>query len=369
MRETDVLLWLSWTEGVGGRTVQRLQESFTDWREVWEADAAALRAAGLRPQIVKALCRSRADFDPAAVRSRLRGEGLRYVSMADPEYPARLRQLFDPPAGLFCRGEWPATGERALAVVGPRTPTVYGRSVAKKWVCQLAERGLTIVSGLARGIDTAAHEAAVAAGGQTVAVLGSGLLRLYPPENARLAERIAQGHGIVVSEHHPLAPGKPGHFPVRNRLIAGLSQGVWVVEAGERSGSLITADLALEQGCDVYALPGPVTSPQSVGTNRLLQQGAKLAASPDDIWEDYAGAFPSVAPEISQQQILTIQSLSAEAERLLAAMGWEPVHVDQIAARTGFLPGPLHAELMKLQLRGVIAAVPGGRYARIDSTR
>ncbi|MCX7568503.1 DNA-processing protein DprA [Tumebacillus sp. DT12] len=369
MRDADVLLWLSWTPGVGGRTVQRLQECFTDWREVWEADHGALRAAGVRPQIVKELCRSRTDFDPAEVRSRLQGEGIRYFSMADREYPASLRHLFDPPAGLFGRGEWPATGERALAVVGPRTPTVYGRTVAKKWVGELAERGLTIVSGLARGIDTVAHEAAVTAGGQTVAVLGSGLLRLYPPENARLAERIASGHGLVVSEYHPLTPGKPGHFPVRNRLIAGLSQGVWVVEAGERSGSLITADLALEQGCDVYALPGPVTSPQSVGTNRLLQQGAKLAASPNDIWEDYAGAIPSVFPASSQGQILPVPPLSSAEERLLDAMGWEAVHLDLIAARTGFSPGPLYAELMKLQLRGVIAAVPGGRFARIDSTR
>ncbi|MGZ4123799.1 MAG: DNA-processing protein DprA, partial [Tumebacillaceae bacterium] len=310
------------------------------------------------------LCKARASFDPQAWRQRFAAKGIRFVSMLDVEYPASLRQMYDPPAGLFIAGQFPPCGAQALAVVGSRKPTTYGRGVTQKLVEECALQGLTIVSGLARGIDTIAHEAAIQAGGQTVAVLGSGLLNIYPRENVHLAERIAAGNGAVISEWHPLMVGKPGNFPVRNRIIAGLSQATLVVEAGEKSGSLITADQALEQGRDVYAIPGPITSPQSAGTNRLIQQGAKLVLSGEDMLEDYgkSGVGLFAAPPVERVSVERV-SVEREALFLLESIGHGDVHLDELLARTGWEAGRLHTWLLRLQVQGKIAALPGGKYA------
>jgi DNA processing protein len=360
MQESDILLWLSLTNGVGAVTIRRLFDHFGSWTAVWVGSEQEWRAAGVRPTAAKELCRSRIEFEPGLLRARWAAAGIRYVAQTDAEYPEALRHLYDPPTGLFVQGALPREAGESLAVVGSRQPTAYGRAVTKKLTGELAGAGLWIVSGLARGVDTVAHEAAVAAGGKTLAILGSGLLQLYPAENARLAERIVAGGGAVISEWHPLMVGKPGHFPVRNRLIAGFSQGVLVVEAGERSGSLITADSALEQGRDVYAVPGPITSPQSAGTNRLIQQGAKAVLGAGDVLEDFAGVVVQ-APQSRQQELV----LDEHALFLLEQLTVEGTHLDVLLQRTGWAPGVLHAWLMRLQVMGKVAALPGGRYARV----
>ena len=362
LREQDILLWLCTTQGVGGVTVRRLQEHFGSWQAIWEAEEAEwVHGAGVRVPQARALSASRAAFDPVRERSVFEPEGIRFVSQLDLEYPDAFREIYDPPAGFFLVGQLPRTRMQSLAVVGSRHPTSYGRVAAKHLVSECAGKGLTIVSGLARGIDTIAHAAALEAGGQTVAVLGGGLLQVYPKENRALAHRIADGNGAVLSEWHPLTAAKPSLFPVRNRLISALSQGVLVVEAGERSGSLITADSALEQGRDVYAVPGPITSPQSMGTNRLIAQGAKPVLTAQDLVEDFALPVLQAVQAENRQEIV-----EKEALRVLDALGHEELHVDELLRRTGYEIGVLHRWLLRLQAAGRVGALPGGRYVCVQ---
>lgn len=369
MREADILLWLCTTHGIGGVTIRKLHDFFGRWEAIWQAEETELvQGAGIRKSAARELCKARLSFDPLAVRREFEPAGIRFVCMTDPEYPTSLHELYDPPAGLFVAGILPPCGERALAVVGSRKPTAYGRMVTERLIGTCAEQGLTIVSGLARGIDTIAHEATLQAGGQTVAVLGSGLLNVYPQENVRLAQCIAESGGAVISEWHPRMVGKPGNFPVRNRIIAALAQGTLVVEAGEKSGSLITADQALEQGRDVYAIPGPITSPQSMGTNRLIQQGAKMVLNAEDLLEDYGrscrGLFAAAAGESTP--FAKGEAPPAEVVQLLETMGHFEVTLDELLTQSGWQAGTLHTWLLRLQVQGKIAALPGGRYIRVE---
>ncbi|HEU4964565.1 MAG TPA: DNA-processing protein DprA [Bacilli bacterium] len=366
MREQDIFLWLCTTRGVGGVTIRRLYNAFGEGSAIWQAEADDMvQVAGIRLKAAQELVSARVSFDPYALRREYGALGIRFLAYVDEEYPAILRELYDPPGGLFVLGDLPPCAEQALAVVGSRKPTIYGRNVTQKLVGELAEQGLTIVSGLARGIDTIAHEAALQAGGQTLAVLGSGLQQIYPRENLRLAHRIADGHGAVVSEFHPMTPGKPSHFPIRNRIISGLSQATLVIEAGAKSGSLITSDQALEQGRDVYAIPGPIYSPQSEGTNRLIQQGAKLVQTAPDILEDY-GFVAHACSEVAGSAVSPV-NLPPEAQVLFEALGYQEATVDQLLLRTGWESGELHTWLLKLQVQGHLTALPGGRYIRTPS--
>ncbi|ASS75660.1 DNA-protecting protein DprA [Tumebacillus algifaecis] len=368
MRAEDILLWLSCSPGVGAVSVRKLHDHFGSWQRVWEADVSELQQGGVRIKSVRELASTRAQFDPVAMRKQFERDGIRYISQMDAEYPEMLRALYDPPAGLFVMGNLPKTGSHALAVVGARTLSAYGRLVTEKLVTELVQSGLTIVSGLARGIDTAAHGATLKAGGQTIAVLGSGLLQIYPRENMRLAHRIADGHGAVISEWAPLTPGRPQNFPIRNRIISGLTQATLVIEAGEKSGSLITADQALEQGRDVYAVPGPITSPMSIGTNRLIQHGAKPVLAASDILEDYELLCAASSSAITSSTISSTsdrQTLDPDAKLLLQILGHEEVHLDVLLHRTGMPQGALHTALLRLQLQGKIAALPGNRYLSI----
>ncbi|MBL0388898.1 DNA-protecting protein DprA [Tumebacillus sp. ITR2] len=365
MQDRDVILWLCTTQGVGSLSVRALQDYFGDWRAIWTADAdEMIRGAGVRKNIVQALAKGRAAFDPVALRRLYEPHGIAFVTVLDPEFPTSLYNLYDPPSGLFILGDLPPTGDSALGVVGSRNPTSYGKLVTRKLVSDLASRALTIVSGFARGIDTIAHSAAVGAGGRTLAVLGSGLLKLYPRENTPLARAIADGHGCLLSEHHPLMDARPGNFPARNRLISGLSQGVLVVEAGARSGSLITADQALEQGRDVYAIPGLITSDQSAGTNRLIQQGAKLVLSSQDILEDFNVSPQETINTSTSTSTSLMQNLPPEALKILEMIGPFERQLDDLLLGTGLSTGVLHTQLLQLQLLGLVNALPGGRYIR-----
>lgn len=356
MRDEEVLLWLSLTPGVGAVTVRKLRAAVSCWGDVWAGEAEQWAAAGVKRAQLQALLQSRQTFDPVRARALFEPYGVRYVPLIAEDYPVSLHGLYDPPAGLFVAGVLPPTGSAALAVVGTRSPSPYGRMTTEQLVSGCARAGLTIVSGLARGIDTLAHRACVAVRGRTIAVLGSGVLEVYPRENQALAEQIVDAGGAVLSEFAPHAPGRPQNFPLRNRLIAGLAQGTLVIEAGERSGSLITADQALEQGREVYAVPGMITAPQSFGTNRLIQEGAKTVLAVTDVLEDYGRE--AIVPVSSSE------ALPPDAVTLLAAFGDTEVHLEQLQARTGWELGRLHHWLLKLDLLGRVVALPGGAYIR-----
>ncbi len=350
---------------------------------------AALRApaSALRQVVPTALAAAMAQTPPhwaerwAALQDWLaRGAQRHAMSMADPRFPQALLQTADPPLLLFADGDlrhWSADG---IAVVGSRHPTAQGLDTAHAFAAALGREGLSVVSGLALGIDAAAHEGALSAGGATVAVLGSGPDQPYPPRHADLAGRIAR-HGLLVSEYAPGTPPLANNFPQRNRIIAGLSLGTLVVEAALRSGSLITARLAAEAGREVFAIPGSIHAPQSKGCHQLLKQGAKLVETADDILEEIEqirgtaavqralssskGTGPSGArPGDAELQSGQGSQGAQPADVVLAALGHDPTSLDALVARTGWPTAELNAHLLELELLQQVARLPGGLYQR-----
>ena len=295
--------------------------------------------------------RFRRAFDEAAYRSALAARGLRFLGRSDEAYPPLLRELHDPPPGLFLRGSGDVgfLGATATAIVGARACSSYGSHVARLLGRELAAAGLVVVSGLARGVDGEAHRGALDAGGTTVAVLGCGVDRDYPAAHAHLAARICEG-GLVVSEYAPGVEPAPWRFPARNRIIAGLAAAVVVVEARERSGSLITADLALEAGREVFAVPGEITSALSVGTNTLLRLGATPLTAADDVLEALGVDVPAT-PARSE--------LGEPAARVLAALATEAAGVDQLVRGTGLEAAAVATALAELELAGAVAEADG----------
>jgi len=285
------------------------------------------------------------------------------VLSSDPAYPPLLKQTAGAPAALYVQGSVDALVTPALAMVGSRSPTPAGRSTARDFAAWFARAGLTVISGLATGIDAASHEGALKGSGLTVAVFGTGLDRVYPAEHAQLAERI-RAHGALVSEFPPgTAPLKP-NFPQRNRVIAGLSLGTLVVEATRRSGSLVTARRALEAGREVFAIPGSIHSPLSGGCHQLIKQGAKLVEEARDVIEELGFLLPKERLTEVLSPAKAGRELDKEYEMLLDALGFEPATIDSLVARTE-LPGESIASmLLILELEGRVAALPGGRYGR-----
>ncbi len=306
------------------------------------------------------------------MRERIDGEtareselAVRVLARSDAEYPASLRALPDAPETLYVRGGLADEDALAVAMVGSRRATPYGLEVAETLAADLAARGVTIVSGLARGIDSAAHRGALRVGGRTVAVLGSGVDVVYPPENRRLASEIVE-RGALISQFAPGAAPLPQNFPTRNRVIAGMSLAVVVVEAAERSGSLITARLGAELGREVLAVPGRVTSPESRGANRLIQDGAALALG----WEDVVTALPerwkrclrdAPAPAVSAP----VEAEPPEARRVLSLLGEDPVDIDRVIERSGLAAGRVSAALLDLELSGRVRQIEGKRFVRV----
>lgn len=292
--------------------------------------------------------------------SNLEQSQARLVSFWDEAYPSLLRTIPDPPALLYLRGA--PLSDEGFAVVGSRGASTSGRRLTHDLSCELASRGICIVSGLARGIDTAAHEGALAGNGPTAAILGCGIDRIYPPENARLFHRMLDNGGTIVSEYTPGTPPLAGHFPGRNRLISGLCRGVLIVEAAEGSGSLITADFALEQGREVFAVPAGVYSPVGGGVNRLLKDGAYLVTEARDILERLWPAFPPAAIQKREADLGT--SLPVTARTVYLQLGDEPLHVDDLARKCGLTPPEVSAILLDLELNNSIEQLPGMRYVR-----
>ncbi|MEO8383004.1 MAG: DNA-processing protein DprA [Acidobacteriota bacterium] len=297
--------------------------------------------------------------NPLTNARRAEVESLRehVVTLVDDGYPLPLREICDPPLVLHARGDLSLLLRPAIAIVGSRRASAYGLNAATTLSGQIASTGIVVVSGLALGIDTAAHSAALEAGGKTIAVLGTGIDVIYPRSNTRLFQRLT-AEGLIVSEFPPGSPPKPEHFPTRNRIISGLSHGTVIVEATRRSGSLITARTAAEQGRDVYAVPGSIFSDKSEGTHRLVQYGAKLVHDVNDILEELPGGLrltptPEEEPQSPLKEVLAVLSRD------------EAAHVDVVASRLRRTPAAVAQSLLQLELTGWIRAMPGARYVRV----
>ena len=361
--DDDFAAWfrLLQTPGLGRDMARRLLAACGSPTAVFSASPPTLQ------QLVGAAASRALATTPPHYESRLAaalqwlhgGADRHLLTLGHPAWPPALLQTADPPLLLYVQGDVTLLGRPALAIVGSRNPTPQGRDNARSFAQALGELGYVIVSGLARGIDGAAHQGALQAGTGTVAVVGTGLDLVYPPSHQELAQRIAQ-NGALVSEFAPGTPGLPEHFPLRNRIIAGLSRGTLVVEAALQSGSLITARLALEGGREVFAIPGSIHSPQSKGCHALIKQGAKLVESAADIVEELGGMRPAAESPRAEDE--------PEADRrfapLLQALGHDPVTLDALMARTGCSAAELSALLLELELEGRAARLPGGLYQR-----
>ncbi len=361
MTETEAYVALNMLPHIGPVRVQRLLEAFGSPQAILGSRPSALRAvSGIGEEASRSVASWKTQVDPEAELDRAARAGVSILAFSDPAYPPLLREIHDPPIVLYVRGT--LAHAHSIGVVGTRKPSHYAAECAKKLSYQLAYAGLTVTSGLARGIDTAAHQAALAAHGRTVAVLGSGLARLYPPENAALAEKIA-GSGAVISEFPMETQADRQTFPMRNRIISGLSVGLLVVEAGMKSGALISATQAGEQGRSIYAVPGRIDQPQAIGSNRLIQQGAKLVLSAQDILDDMGLLFPR-QPELIRAT--TDEKLTSTEQFVRDAIGDDEKSMDEIIAKCGLPTPEVSSTLLALEMRRLVKQLPGGRYVKIQ---
>jgi len=371
--ETPFWLALGRVEGLGVRGAHKLLERFASPAAAYHASLTELESSGISPQVARAI------FSQAGVKEAekeiggVEKLGGALVTYPGPDYPPLLKQIDDPPMVLYVRGDPKVLKQHGVAMVGSRHPTVYGLQVARRLAHDLAERQLVITSGLARGIDSAAHHGALEASGKTVAVLGSGVDVIYPRENKRLAERVMSS-GAVVSEFPLGTPPAAENFPIRNRIISGLSLGVMIVEAAEYSGSLITARLATEQNREVFAVPGNITSAQSFAPNHLIKQGAKLV----DQWMDVVEEFPTeirmqLLPPAEASEgavrpataLLFEQSLTADQKAVFEALRVdEAKFVDSIVGSVSVPPPRVLAALLELEMSGLIRQMPGKNFIR-----
>ena len=381
MTADESLHWLAlrMSAGLGTRKAGRLVEIFRTPQAIFRASRSELEAAGLSPAVAQSVASGCAFEEAAEQHEKIAKLGVVLIPITDPRYPARLREIFDPSPLLYARGRVELLGNLMLGVVGTRRPTPYGTQVATRLSKDLCEAGLTIASGMARGIDTAAHRAVLEAGGDTIAVFGCGVDEVYPAENRKLAETIAE-KGLVISEFPMGAPPYPQNFPVRNRIISGMSAGVLVVEGGEYSGSAITAKLASEQNRDMFAVPGNVTSKMSWGPNLLIKQGAKLVQEWNDVVtelkaEDRRRLVDQCRNKLNQKENVTDESkplllaseVNSNARVILKALAHDtPVGLDAlIEAIEGLDTSDIIAGLFELELGGLVRQLPGKSYIKV----
>ena len=362
---------LSFVAGVGSRTAAMLIDRFGSPGSVFEATSRALESEELKRETIDAI-KSDETRDKAAHEieelARLGGDAL---CLTDERYPMLLRETYDPPIVIYCLGNlMEALSQPAIAVVGSRRCSTYGRNVSEKLSRELAERGVTIVSGLARGIDSAAHRGALDGRGLTVGVMGTGLDAVYPKENRKLAERIVE-KGALITEFPLATPPISQNFPFRNRVISGLSLGVMVIEGAERSGSLITARLAYEQGRDVFAVPGNITSAKSFGPNYLIKDGAKLVQTWRDVIEELPADMKATILSAERgegrlnQIVIDEVALSEQERRVLKMLSTDDaVHIDQLISKSGLSLGELMGALLQLEMTDRIRQLPGKSFVR-----
>ena len=366
MDELTASLALARVSGLDARTVRTLLSGFADCVELASSTPASLRSRGVPPAVIASLRRALTQIDGDL--RWLETPGHHFVPWHSPLYPPLLNELPDPPVALFVRGNPSLLGMPQLAIVGSRNPTPGGRETAREFAAHLARCGFVITSGLASGIDTASHAGALEARGTTIAVCGTGLDITYPRSNSDLADEIAE-RGALASEFPLGTPPKRANFPRRNRIISGLSLGTLVVEAALRSGSLITARLAAEQGREVFAIPGSIRNAQARGCHRLIRDGAKLVETPDDIFEELRPLTAALATlgsgiHAPDREANPDSLLHKGYQILLDALGFEPAGVDLLVERTGLRADEVASMLLVLELEGHIESYPGGLYFR-----
>lgn len=357
----DKRYWIGFTlvKGIGAVRFQRLLEHFGDASSAWTGAPSELAQAGLSLKLIERLVEIREKVDLTRIWDQIQSKGVQVLTWLDESYPQRLREIEQPPPVLYLRGNLIAEDTWAVAIVGTRRVTPYGRQVTEEIAAFLAGNGITVVSGLARGVDALAHNAALKAGGRSLAVLGSGVDRIYPPENRALAEQIIE-RGAVLSDYALGTPPEASNFPPRNRIISGLSMAVVVIEAGETSGALITAEFAAEQGREIFAVPGNILAPQSKGTNKLIQQGALPLLSASDIMQ--ALNLTRIGQQKAARKALPTDEVEA---MLLAIIGEEPLHVDEIYNQTGLPVEKVSATLVMMELKGMVRQVGSMHYAAV----
>jgi len=354
----ELKYWVAFSgvAGIGRVRISQLREYFGSLQDAWRAPEGKLKQAGLDSRSIDALVTLRPRISLDAEMEKLERYKVKVLVYEDSPYPSRLKEIYDYPPVLYVRGNLPADDEPCLAIVGTRRPTIYGRQVTEEVVADLARSEITIVSGLARGIDSVAHRAALDTGGKTVAVFASGLDIVYPGENAKLAQAIME-HGALVSEYPLGVKPRAENFPLRNRIMSGLSLGVLVVEAGERSGGLITAHQALEQNREVFAIPGSILSPASQGTNRLIQEGARLVRNYTDILQEL-----NLTIVVQQAEIKEFHPADEVESAILKQLSSEPNHIDEICRRSGLTMPEVSSTLAMLELKGIARQVGSMNY-------
>jgi DNA processing protein len=364
MTETEAHIALNMVPRLGPVRLRRLLDVFETPQRILSASATELeRVDGLGPQAAQSIAGWEKTVDLSAELKRIADFGARVLIPSDNEYPELLRTIHDPPIVLYVWGALIDRDRHAIGIVGTRKPSHYATECAKKLAYQLAYSGLTVYSGLARGIDTAAHQGALAAKGRTIAVMGSGLNHLYPPQNRELAEKIADGHGAVITEFSMDIPPDKQTFPMRNRIVAGSSFGLLVVEAGFNSGALITANQAADQGRAIYAIPGRIDNPVALGSNKLIQQGAKLVQSAQDILDDMGLLF-SEQPTLAA--LKTTQELSENEHQVLNALTDDENHVDAITSRSRLPSAIVSSTLLALEMKRLVKQLPGSRFVKTN---
>src|SRR5437764_5469061 len=359
MNAIEACIALNMLPTMGPVRLQKLLQVFETPERILGAKRYQVRKVqGIGKEVIDQISNWESIVDLPAELKRIKEFGGSVITQASPEYPKPLREIHAPPIVLYVWGEIQERDHHAIGIIGARRTTHYGSEAAKKLAYQLAYAGLTVISGLARGIDTTAHQGALAAKGRTIAVIGSGFAKLYPPENEALAEKIRNGNGAIVSEFSMESEPDRQTFPMRNRIISGWSHGILVVEAGANSGALITASQALEQGRAVYAVPGHINAPSAIGSNRLIQQGAKLVMDANDILEDLQILVPEAKPS-AQAAARPLPPLSNEERRIYDAIGATETAIDDIAAKSGLPSSDVSSTLLRLELQRLVKQLPG----------
>jgi DNA processing protein len=355
---SDLKYWVGFNriQGLGRAKFSLLEGYFGDLERAWKASASELKAAGLDSKSIEAIVAARPDISPDAELERLERYHIKALTWNDPAFPARLKEIYDVPPVLYVRGDITAEDEWTIAVVGTRRATIYGREVTERLVAELVRNRITVISGLARGIDSIAHRTALESGGRTIAVFACGLDIVYPPENVNLAQAVIE-HGAIVSEYPLGIKPKADHFPRRNRIMSGISLGVLVTEAGEGSGAMITASLALEQNREVFAVPGSILSPASRGVNRLIKEGAKLVSEVQDILEELN--LTMIPRQMEMRELVPENETESLIMRYLSH---EPTHIDEVCRSSSLPIATVSSTLAMMELKGIVRQMGGMNY-------
>ena len=357
----DKRYWIGFNliKGIGAVRMQALLKHFGDLELAWRAAPIDLARAGLGLKLIERIVQARQNVDLDKLWAKIEAQGIKILTWEDEAYPQRLKEIDQPPPVLYLRGDYLPDDLFAVAIVGTRRVTAYGRQITEELASFLAANGIAVISGLARGVDAIAHQTALKAGGRTIGVLGSGVDKIYPPEHRALAEKMI-GQGAIVSDYAPGTPPDASNFPPRNRIISGLSLAVVVIEAGETSGALITAEFAAEQGREVFAVPGSILAPQSKGTNKLIQNGALPLLSVNDLMQ--ALDLTRMSEHKSARKMIPTNETEA---RLINVLSEEPLHVDEIRNRTELPIEKVSATLALMELKGMVRQVGGMNYVAV----